>query len=91
MKSSNIVTCFMIVLVASATASACPVCDTETGRDVRAGIFDGAFGRNVSLTLLPFPVLLAVVAMIHFGLPTTGRTSRRQEASTAQDEARHDA
>ena len=90
-KPSNVIACLVIVLVVSATAAACPVCDTETGKDVRAGIFDEDFGRNAVLTLLPFPVLLAAVAMIHFGFPTMGRPAHRQEAQPPQYEAQHDA
>lgn len=65
---------FRLWLVAAAVAcvpkaaSACPVCPTETGREVRAEIFDGRFAENVVLTLLPFPLLMGIVAAIHFGV-----------------------
>ena len=91
MKPSNVITCLVVVLLMSATALSCPVCDTETGKDVRAGIFDEEFGRNAVLTLLPFPVLLAIVAMIHFGFPAMGRPAPPQEARPPQDEAQNDA
>ncbi|GAC1447436.1 MAG: hypothetical protein NVSMB9_29580 [Isosphaeraceae bacterium] len=48
---------------------ACPLCDSETGERVRAGLFNAEFGYNLFVTLLPFPVFLAIVAVIHFGLP----------------------
>jgi hypothetical protein len=57
-------------------APACPLCGTDTGRQVRAGIFGDDFGRNLLLTVLPFAVLLGIVALIHFGLPW-GRTAPR--------------
>jgi hypothetical protein len=57
-----------VLLLFSGTASACPVCESETGREVRAGIFNELFWENVLLTLLPFPILLAVVALIYFDL-----------------------
>ena len=65
---------FFVVVVAavasaSTTALACPVCDTGTGEQVRAGILDGNFGRTLLGVVLPFPILLGVVALIHFGLP----------------------
>ena len=41
-------------------AVACPFCESETGRQVRQGIFDRHFVDNLLLTLLPFPVLLAI-------------------------------
>ncbi len=50
-------------------ASACPFCGSRTGEQVKAGIFNEDFGYNLSLTLLPFPILLGIVALIHFGLP----------------------
>ena len=49
---------------------ACPLCHTETGRQVRAGIFDAHFGGNLLYTLSPFPVFLLVVALLYFGFPT---------------------
>lgn len=60
---------FAGVLAWASSALACPLCKSETGRQVRAGIFDADFGYNLLLTLLPFIVLLAVVALIHFGVP----------------------
>jgi hypothetical protein len=64
-----------VLVVQSATAStstACPVCDTGTGEQVRAGILDENFGSTLLTVLLPFPIVLGVVAMIHFGLPRPG-------------------
>jgi hypothetical protein len=36
---------------------------------VRAGLFNGHLGGNLLATLLPFLVLAAIVAWIHFGRP----------------------
>ena len=63
----------LCVLSAPTLAFACPVCHTETGQQVRAGIFDEHFGRNLVLTLLPFPVLAVIAAAIHFGIPGGSR------------------
>ena len=65
---------------------ACPVCDTGTGRQVRAGVFDAEFGRTLVAVLLPFPILLAVVAVIHFGWPPL----RGRGEATGEGDARHD-
>ena len=54
-------------------ASACPLCNTPTGQQVRAGIFDHDFGMTLLTVLAPFPVLLLVLAMMHFGLPRFGK------------------
>ena len=52
---------------------ACPYCDSEIGRQVSAGIFNGQFGLNALLTLLPMLVLAAIVFFIHFGAPWPSR------------------
>ena len=46
---------------------ACPYCGSEVSERVWAGIFNGDFWLNAGLTLLPVPILLAIVALIHAG------------------------
>ena len=53
--------------------AACPVCDGETGRVVRAGVFDADFGRNVLAIAAPVAVVAGVAAGVHLG----GRGGRR--------------
>jgi hypothetical protein len=48
---------------------ACPICDTETGQQVRESIFGEDFGRNVLLTLAPVPVLLGIMALVFRAVP----------------------
>ena len=48
------------------------MCESETGQEVRDGLFDGQFTRNLAAVLLPFPVLIGIVAAIHF-LPRRSR------------------
>jgi hypothetical protein len=48
---------------------ACPVCGGETGKEVRAGLFDENFGFHVVATLLPFPVFLGIAACMYYGPP----------------------
>jgi hypothetical protein len=76
----------MLVLTLNAPTGACPVCDTGTGRQVRAGIFDDNFGRTLLAVAVPFPILLAVVAAIHFGWPATPRSGN----NLPDGEPRHD-
>ena len=64
---NRIVFLLVAMLAGAPTASACPYCDTSIGRQVRAGIFNSDFGYNLVVTLLPFPVLLAIIAVIYFG------------------------
>ena len=74
--SPLIIVAWTVMQALASTALACTVCDTGTGEQVRAGLFDNDFGRTLVAVLLPFPVLLAVVAMIHFGLPIPFRRSQ---------------
>jgi hypothetical protein len=57
---------------AAAPASACPICDTETGVAVRAGIVED-FPVHFLATIAPFPVLIAAVALLHHGFPSSRR------------------
>ena len=69
-------------------AWACPLCESETGERVRAGLFSADFGYNLVVTVLPFPVFLAIVALLHFGWPCgKGRTGpiTPPDAETTKD------
>lgn len=57
-----------LVLFTSAAYS-CPLCHTQTGEQVRAGVFNSSFGFNLLAIALPFPVFAGVVAWIYFGKP----------------------
>jgi hypothetical protein len=63
---------FIAALAGSSAAWACPLCESETGRRVRAGLLGADFGYNLVATLLPFPVFLGIIAWIHFGFPRAG-------------------
>lgn len=62
------------LLLMPSVARSCPLCRTESGGRVRAGIFGGDFGWNLAATLTPAVVLVTLVALIHFGPP--GRDDR---------------
>ncbi len=53
----------------AAPALACPVCNTGTGRAVRAGILSSHFGANLLATLVPFVFFLGIAYLIYYGLP----------------------
>jgi hypothetical protein len=57
----------MVPWCALATVLACPVCDTGTGRAVRAGLFEGDVVVNLLAVTLPFTLVACVVAFVHFG------------------------
>ncbi len=56
-------------IAAASSAKACPICNSDTGRQVRGGIGDADFAHNLLVTALPFAVFLAVAALLHFGVP----------------------
>lgn len=62
-----------VALLLTPVAYGCPLCHTQTGEQVRAGIFNGSFGWNLLVTLLPFPVFAGVVGFIYFGKPRRGK------------------
>lgn len=59
---------FPFLVLAASISSACPVCDTPTGQQVRAGLFNENFGSHLLLTLAPFPILALLVLALHFGV-----------------------
>ena len=82
MKSfSQAVWVAVIVLASGSLVSACPLCDSETGRQVQSGIFNDQFWANVLVTASPFPILLAIVALIYFDVSLPWKkTQARGEA-----------
>ena len=53
----------------TASATACPVCNTDTGVQVRSGLVDANFATTLLAITLPFIILSGVAAAIHFGVP----------------------
>jgi len=70
----------VVLLTGTSPVMACPLCESETGGRVRTGIFDADFGYNLTVTLLPFSVFLAIVALIHLGPPWASTSPRRDHA-----------
>lgn len=73
------------LVVSAGPAAACPVCESDTGKQVRAGIFGEEFGTNVVLTLLPFPVLAGLVAVIHFSFPNPKPAANNKPSGSAKE------
>ena len=71
----------LLVAAVPLAASACPLCNTPTGQQVRSGIFDHDFGMTLLTVLAPFPVLVLVLAAMHFGLPRF----RKGKSTTSAD------
>lgn len=69
-------------------ASACPFCQSDTGQQVRAGIFGEDFAYNLMATILPFVLFLAIVAAIHFGVPWP-KDASRIDATSDKDESQN--
>lgn len=48
----------LVTLLQAVPIAACPVCNTETGQQVRAGIFGENFTKNLLSIAAPIPLLL---------------------------------
>ena len=73
-------------MLGASPVRACPLCVSETGERVRAGIFNADFGTNLAVTVLPFSVFLAIVALIHFGWPwAKGRSGQMTPLEVGAD------
>lgn len=59
----------LLVSILGPTASACPVCDTDTATVVRAGLADDTNVLTIMAIASPFAIVGGVVAVIHFGIP----------------------
>ena len=47
---------------------ACTICDSTTGQQVQRSILDEQFSANLLAVSLPFVIVLAVIATLHFAL-----------------------
>jgi hypothetical protein len=59
----------MILLIGPTAAWACPLCDSATADQVRAGLFDGHFLKNLAVVLLPFPLFIGLGVCVYFSGP----------------------
>ena len=87
-RIATYVGCLIVLLLNLSSAAACPFCESETGQQVKAGIFNDQFWGNVLLTLIPFPILVAIVALIYFDVPwpwnqTTTRVNAAGQATSS--------
>ena len=53
-------------LLSPAIVVACPWCNSTVAERVRGEIFGGNFAANLAVAVLPFPVLLAIIAIVYF-------------------------
>ena len=70
--------CFIVMFALPSIASACMVCDTELGRQVQRGVFDGHFAQTAVAVLLPFPIFILAGAAVHFGAAKMMAPSKKQ-------------
>jgi hypothetical protein len=68
MRASLSCLLFEAIWLWASPARGCPLCESETGRRVREGIFGPEFGCNLFGTLLPFLAFLGLAAWIHGGV-----------------------
>lgn len=55
-------------LACMGSASACPVCDSATADEVRAGLTADGMGKTIAAMVAPFVVLVAGVRIYNVGL-----------------------
>ena len=70
----------LFLVGSGATASACTVCDSVAGEQVRQAIFGPEFGSTLLAVASPFPVLLIVLFAFHFGWIDGGTPARPNTA-----------
>jgi hypothetical protein len=58
------------VCVPTGPVWACPVCNTGTGKQVRAQLFDTRFTPNLLAILSPFPLFFGIGAAMYYGIPS---------------------
>jgi hypothetical protein len=63
----------VLILTPGVATNACPVCDSEQGRQVRAGVFDEGFAHNTLETIAAFPVVVGVIVALYAALPNPHR------------------
>ena len=79
---------FAMLILGASPVWACPLCKSETGERVRAGIFGADFGSNLAVTLLPFPIFLGIIALIYLGPPWAGSMARQAASAEAGEPRR---
>jgi hypothetical protein len=70
---------FAGIVLLTNIADACVLCHSPVAEQVRAGTFNSSFGLRLSVIAAPFPIFLAIVALIYFGLPASKRTGTKDE------------
>ena len=68
LKSTPILAIAFLLFVVSPVWG-CPYCNSDVGREVAAGIFNGDFAKNAAMTLLSPLILLGFVVLLHVGIP----------------------
>ena len=54
------------ILGTASPARACPFCESTTGDQVRAGIFNSDFVYHLGVSFAPFPILIAILMLIYY-------------------------
>lgn len=72
-------TAFLLSL--PALTCACPLCDTQTGRQVREGIFGDDFWSTLLVVTSPFPVLLLTLAAYQYDWLRLGKNKANASPS----------
>ncbi|MBV8867225.1 MAG: hypothetical protein JO210_17645 [Acidobacteriaceae bacterium] len=72
----------------ASSASACPLCHSQTGEQIRAALFARDFWFNVTATILPFAIFALITGLIYFGGPgAKPRVADSSRTNTEDQEA----
>ncbi|MGN6544374.1 MAG: hypothetical protein ACTHK7_04955 [Aureliella sp.] len=68
MRARKLIMTLMAALCVGSTAAACPFCNGGSSgvNEIKAGIFNDMFWPRAAAVLAPFPIFLALVALIYF-------------------------
>lgn len=75
---------FVALATSAPAVHACPIRHSETGTEVRAGLFNEDFAFNLFASIIPFPIFLSIVAAIH-GVPIRGGAALDGESRPAHE------
>jgi hypothetical protein len=64
-RSPRLSPCALLAALIAQAARACPLCDSETAEETRAGIFNDQFFPNLFAALLPFLIVIGIALAIH--------------------------
>ena len=85
MSGAKFICIASLMISGQITALTCPVCNSETGKQVRASLFGQEFGNTFLMVAAPFPILGMVVGIAYW-LPPFLPRNHKPEGGTHESE-----